>query len=257
MSRARASGLWAGIASLALPAGPLVGGALVDGLGRRSVFLVNVPIVLVALVWSVVAVRESRDSRAPLPDLPGMSLGALLLFAATYAFIQGGRSGADAPQGLAVAAVAVVALLALGAAEVRRGDTAGRSAGRARGGRAACQAPMTEAPMTEGGPFTGRPGVTLPFLVSDFSARSGPLRTRNRPGDCDGALSRTSFQTEGVPHMCRQRRACLPHPSLAAYPSYRGPITQSAEPGKNQEPADHTGHTGPCPLLSPTGHTTG
>ncbi|WP_236570382.1 MFS transporter [Streptomyces mexicanus] len=123
-SRARAIGLWAGIGSLALPAGPLVGGALVDGLGWRSVFLVNVPIVLVALVWSVVAVRESRDSRAPLPDLPGMLLGALLLFAATYAFIQGGRSGAGAPQVLAAAAVAVVALLALGAAEIRRGDTA-------------------------------------------------------------------------------------------------------------------------------------
>ncbi|MFF4056323.1 MFS transporter [Streptomyces sp. NPDC001668] len=44
-ARARAIGVWAGIGSLALPAGPLLGGALVDGLGRRSVFLINVPVV--------------------------------------------------------------------------------------------------------------------------------------------------------------------------------------------------------------------
>ncbi|GGV14765.1 hypothetical protein GCM10010260_62500 [Streptomyces filipinensis] len=48
--RARAIGVWAGIGSLALPAGPLLGGVLTDGLGRRAVFLLNVPLVLLALV---------------------------------------------------------------------------------------------------------------------------------------------------------------------------------------------------------------
>ncbi|MEU4040319.1 MFS transporter [Streptomyces collinus] len=67
--RARAVGVWAGIGSLALLAGPLLGGALTDGLGRRAIFLVNVPIVLLALVWSAAVVRESREDRAP-PHVP-------------------------------------------------------------------------------------------------------------------------------------------------------------------------------------------
>ncbi|MFF9108722.1 MFS transporter [Streptomyces sp. NPDC014805] len=123
-ARARAIGVWAGIGSLALPAGPLLGGALVDGLGWRAIFLVNVPIVLMALVGAAVVVPESREQSARRLDVPGMLLGALLLLAATYAFIQGGRSGASAPRVVAAAAVALAALAALAAVEARRGEDA-------------------------------------------------------------------------------------------------------------------------------------
>lgn len=126
--RARVIGVWAGIGSLALPAGPLLGGALTDGPGWRTIFLINVPIVLLALVCSVAVVRESRDgsretAAQPL-DPPGLLLGGLALFATTFAFIEGGRSGATAPDVLAAAVVAVLALVALAMAERRRGDTA-------------------------------------------------------------------------------------------------------------------------------------
>ncbi|MFF0459655.1 hypothetical protein [Streptomyces mexicanus] len=164
----------------------------VHALGRRSVFLVNVPIVLVALVRSVVAVRESRDSRAPLPDLPGMPLGALLLFAATYAFVQGGRSGVDAPQVLA-AAVAVVALLALGAPEVRRGDTAGRSAGRPRGGRAACEGARRR-------PAARPAGARLPMPAHSPIARARDAGSGQGPAD-DGQRPR---QQQGGAHGSRR-----------------------------------------------------
>jgi DHA2 family methylenomycin A resistance protein-like MFS transporter len=126
-ARARAIGVWAGVGSLALPAGPLLGGALTDGFGWRAIFLLNVPIVLVALVWAAVIVRESRESseqQVRRLDLPGLLLGGLVLLAATYAFIEGGRAGADAPEVIAAALLAVLAASALAAAEVRRGDDA-------------------------------------------------------------------------------------------------------------------------------------
>ncbi|MEU6142971.1 MFS transporter [Streptomyces sp. NPDC047081] len=123
-ARARAIGVWAGIGSLALPAGPLLGGALTEAFGWRAIFLLNVPIVLVALVWAAATVRESREERARRLDLPGVLLGGLLLLATTYAFIEGGRAGAGSPQVLVAVLVAVLALPALALAELRRGDDA-------------------------------------------------------------------------------------------------------------------------------------
>ncbi|MGW1750672.1 MFS transporter [Streptomyces sp. NPDC002092] len=123
-ARARAIGVWAGTGSLALPAGPLLGGALTEALGWRAIFLLNVPIVLVALVWSAAIVRESREEQARRLDVPGLLLASLLLLATTYAFIEGGRAGAGAPQVLAAAALAVLAVPALAVVELRRGDEA-------------------------------------------------------------------------------------------------------------------------------------
>ncbi len=122
--RARAIGVWAGIGSLALPAGPLLGGALVDGFGWRAIFLLNVPIVLLSLVWAGAIVPESRTPHARRLDLPGVLLGGVLLLATTYAFIEGGRSGAASKAVVVAAVVAVVSLLALIAVERRRGDDA-------------------------------------------------------------------------------------------------------------------------------------
>lgn len=123
-ARARAIGVWAGVGSLALPAGPLLGGALTDWLGWRSIFLVNVPIVLVALVRSAAVVEESKEKGARRLDPPGILLGGLLLLATTYAFIEGGRTGAGSPYVVTAAVVAVLALVSLAVAELRRGDEA-------------------------------------------------------------------------------------------------------------------------------------
>jgi len=123
-ARARAIGVWAGTGSLALPAGPLLGGALTETLGWRAIFLLNVPIVLVALVWTAAIVRESREEQARHLDVPGLLLGSLLLLATTYAFIEGGRTGADAPQVLVAAALAVLTVPTLAVVELRRGEEA-------------------------------------------------------------------------------------------------------------------------------------
>ena len=91
--QARAIGVWAGIGSLALPAGPLAGGALIAAFGWRAIFLVNVPIVLFALAATARVVRESADPQGRELDRGGVALGAAFLAAGTFAFIEGGRSG--------------------------------------------------------------------------------------------------------------------------------------------------------------------
>jgi DHA2 family methylenomycin A resistance protein-like MFS transporter len=65
-ARARAVGIWSGAGALALPSGPLLGGALVAGLGWRAVFLINLPIIAVGLplAWRLVPGRQTQDERS-------------------------------------------------------------------------------------------------------------------------------------------------------------------------------------------------
>ncbi|WP_329482660.1 MFS transporter [Kribbella sp. NBC_01484] len=65
-SRARAVGIWAGAGALALPSGPLLGGALVSGLGWRAVFLINLPIIAIGLpvAWRLVPRVQTTHTRA-------------------------------------------------------------------------------------------------------------------------------------------------------------------------------------------------
>jgi MFS transporter, DHA2 family, methylenomycin A resistance protein len=111
--RARAIGIWAAISSLALPAGVIAGGALVDGPGWRWAFLVNLPLIAVALPVTVRVVRESREPATRAPDIPGAALTAALLATLIFAIIAGSLAA-----GLASAAL----LAALVAVERRRSD---------------------------------------------------------------------------------------------------------------------------------------
>jgi DHA2 family methylenomycin A resistance protein-like MFS transporter len=111
--RARAIGIWAAISSLALPAGVIAGGALVDGPGWRWAFLVNLPLVAVALPVTARVVRESREPAARAPDVPGAVLTAALLAAVIFAIIAGS---------LAAGVAAAALLAALVAVERRRSD---------------------------------------------------------------------------------------------------------------------------------------
>jgi DHA2 family methylenomycin A resistance protein-like MFS transporter len=86
--RARAFGIWAAISALALPAGVILGGLLVEGPGWRWAFLVNLPVIAVALPLAAVVVRETREPSGRALDAPGTVLGAALLGTATYALIE-------------------------------------------------------------------------------------------------------------------------------------------------------------------------
>jgi DHA2 family methylenomycin A resistance protein-like MFS transporter len=111
--QARAIGTWAAVGSTALPAGPLLGGALVQATSWRAVFLVNVPVVLaagVAVARSTSADHPRTDRRV---DWAGSTLAGLALAATVYAVIEAGRHGATT-----VVVVAAVLALGLGAALV-------------------------------------------------------------------------------------------------------------------------------------------
>jgi MFS transporter, DHA2 family, methylenomycin A resistance protein len=108
-ARAKALGIWAGVSSLALPAGPLLGGFLVASGGWRLIFLVNVPVVLAALVaipWLVPAGSARPDRQG---DTPGTVLAAIGLAAAVFTVIDAGEQGLrpSSVVGLVVAVVCV------------------------------------------------------------------------------------------------------------------------------------------------------
>jgi EmrB/QacA subfamily drug resistance transporter len=106
--RVKAIGIWTGIASLGIPLGPVVGGWLLEQFWWGSVFLLNVPIVLVALTAGLVLVPESRHPAPPRPDLPGLVLSAAALTFLVYGIIEAPASGWTSPAVLGSLVAALV-----------------------------------------------------------------------------------------------------------------------------------------------------
>ena len=118
--RAQAVGVWGALMGISMALGPVVGGALVDSVGWRAVFLVNVPIGLVAIVLTAVLVPESRAPRPRRIDPVGQVLIIVALAALTYAIIQGPEAGWLSTQTIVLFGVAVIAFASLVAYELRR-----------------------------------------------------------------------------------------------------------------------------------------
>jgi MFS transporter, DHA2 family, methylenomycin A resistance protein len=110
-AQARAISVWAAVGSLALPAGPLLGGLLVDATGWRGVFLVNLPVVVLSMLASERVVRESERASEQRLDWPGALLAATLLAALALAFIEGGHAGWTSVPVIAAGICAVLALV--------------------------------------------------------------------------------------------------------------------------------------------------
>jgi EmrB/QacA subfamily drug resistance transporter len=85
--RARAIGIWAGIGGIGGAAGPLLGGVLLQHFWWGSVFLINVPIAVIAVIGAVIAISESKAEKPAPIDPVGVTLSALGLTALTYALI--------------------------------------------------------------------------------------------------------------------------------------------------------------------------
>ncbi|MGW5612123.1 MFS transporter [Streptomyces sp. NPDC003753] len=90
--RGLALGLWSGISGLAVAMGPVVGGAVVDGLAWQWIFWVNVPVGIVAVPLIRFVLRESRLDDVGL-DLLGMLLVAAALFAVVWGIVHASTDG--------------------------------------------------------------------------------------------------------------------------------------------------------------------
>ncbi|MCW2923938.1 MAG: family efflux transporter permease subunit [Thermoleophilia bacterium] len=112
--RGVALGAWGGVGGLAIALGPLVGGAIVDGISWQWIFWVNVPI---GLVLAPLAMRRLRESHGPdrSLDLPGVALVSAALFGIVWGLVRGNAEGWGSTQivtSLAIGGVLLVAFVA-------------------------------------------------------------------------------------------------------------------------------------------------
>ncbi|MFI1733483.1 MFS transporter [Streptomyces acidicola] len=118
--RARAIGAWGAVVGISMAAGPLVGGLLVESVGWRSIFWINLPVGLAALLLTLRCVPESRAPKARRPDPLGQVLVIALFGSLTYAIIEAPNSGIA--HVLPFAVLALVALLGILWYEPRRAE---------------------------------------------------------------------------------------------------------------------------------------
>jgi EmrB/QacA subfamily drug resistance transporter len=91
--RPKAVGIMAGASFVAFPIGPILGGWLLTNYWWGWVFLINVPVVVLALVVAVALVPESRASEHPGWDIVGVAASAAGLVILTYGLIKAGQEG--------------------------------------------------------------------------------------------------------------------------------------------------------------------
>ncbi|MGI5449654.1 MFS transporter [Streptomyces sp. CA-243310] len=151
--RARAIGVWGAVVGISMAAGPLIGGLLVDSVGWRSIFWLNLPIGLLALVLTLRYVPESRAEHARRPDPVGQLLVMALLGSVTYGIIEAPAAGWTSPLVIGCALTAAVTLVWLLLHESRRAE------------------PLIDPRFFRSAPFSGATVIA----VSAFAAMSGFL----------------------------------------------------------------------------------
>lgn len=121
--RGRAIGTWAAAGAIAGALGPLLGGWLVDSVGWRSIFYLNLPLAAGAIWLGWLHVEESRDEGAGALDWLGVGLATAALALVTFGLTR--LSGeAEGPGGWETAVLGIVAFAAFLLVERRRGDRA-------------------------------------------------------------------------------------------------------------------------------------
>ena len=151
--RARAIGIWGAVFGLSMALGPVIGGALVASVGWRSIFWVNVPVGIAAIILTALVVPESRAERPRRLDPVGQALIIVMLASLTYAIIEGPRDGWGSPAILTLFGVSALAAAGLAIYEPRREE------------------PLLDLRFFRSAPFSG----AVVIAISAFSALGGFL----------------------------------------------------------------------------------
>jgi EmrB/QacA subfamily drug resistance transporter len=118
--RARAIGVWGAVVGISMSLGPIVGGLLVETVGWRGIFWVNIPVGLAALALTARYVPESRAEHARKVDPVGQALVIITLAFLIYGIIEGPGSGWTSSKIIVCFFVALAALIAFIRYERRR-----------------------------------------------------------------------------------------------------------------------------------------
>ena len=121
-ARARAIGVWGAMAGLAFAVGPLLGGALTEFVGWRSIFWINLPIGIAAMVLAARFVPESKAAKSRPVDPVGQILVIVALATLTYGIIEGPHTGWTSASIEGSFVVSLVAMVSLVFYERRRTD---------------------------------------------------------------------------------------------------------------------------------------
>ena len=116
--RGAAFGAWSGIQGLAVAVGPLVGGAVTEGISWQWIFWLNVPIGLIALPLARVKLSESCGPNKNI-DLPGIGLASAGLLGIVWALVRGNSAGWLSPEITGAAGLGITALIGFIAWELR------------------------------------------------------------------------------------------------------------------------------------------
>jgi DHA2 family methylenomycin A resistance protein-like MFS transporter len=92
-SSAKAVGIWAGVAGVALASGPVIGGLLIASIGWRTIFFINLPLGLLGIWLTTRYATESTQSRDRPLDLAGQTAAVIAVAALAAAMIEGGAIG--------------------------------------------------------------------------------------------------------------------------------------------------------------------
>src|SRR2546421_3989682 len=118
--RGTAFGIWGATIGGAVAIGPLVGGALTEGLGWEWIFFVNIPIGIGAVALTLLRVPESRDPDARGVDWAGVATFSSALFLLVYALIRGNDEGWGSPLIVGMLVGAIALLVVFFVVEVRQ-----------------------------------------------------------------------------------------------------------------------------------------
>lgn len=150
--RAQAIGIWGGVFGVSAASGPVLGGLLIDAIGWRSIFWVNLPIAALAFVLMARFAPESKADRPRRPDPVGQVLVIVLLASLAYAIIEGPSDGWGSPGILGLFSLSAAAFVAFIAYEQRRRE------------------PLIEIRFFRSPPFSGAAAIAvcLFFVLSGF-----------------------------------------------------------------------------------------